>query len=315
MTAYDITSPGGLSMTVLNYGATVQSLWVPDREGRLRDVALGYETAGEYETMDAFLGAVVGRVANRIGGSRFRLNGKIWKLPPNEGENQLHGGDGGFHQRIWDARIEPEGVCFSRVSPDGEEGYPGTLNVSVRYLVRGSTLTVRYEAETDADTPVNLTNHTYFNLKGSDSAADHTVRVSAERYTESGPGLIPTGRLLPVAGTAYDFRAPRRISDGAPEHGYDLNYCLSSADAAELSCGESGIRLRVETDMPGMQLYTSGWLTPRAGKRGETIGPGSGVCLETQYYPDAVNHEEFPSPVLRAGERKQWETSFRFDTF
>ncbi len=315
VTACRVSEPGGLTLTVLSYGATVQSLLVPDRNGVLRDVALGYDTAGEYERQDGFLGATVGRVANRIGGAAFTLNGERFELTKNEGENQLHGGANGFDRRIWTPEREERGVCLRLVSPDGEEGFPGTLRAAVHFRLEGGALRIAYEAEADRDTPVNLTNHTYFNLKGGGSAQDHIVRVDAERYTEAGPGLIPTGRLLPVEGTPYDLREARRFSETELGDGYDINYCLSSREAAELRCEESGIRLRVETDMPGMQLYTAGNLSPREGKGGAPMAPGSAVCLETQYYPDAVNHENFPSCVLRRGEKGRWETVFRFDTF
>ena len=315
VTACRVSEPGGLTLTVLSRGATVQSLLVPDRDGVLRDVALGYDTAGEYERRDGYLGATVGRVANRIGGAAFTLNGERYELTKNEGGNQLHGGAKGFDRRVWALEREKGGVCLRLVSPDGEEGYPGTLRAAVHFCLEGGALRIAYEAETDRDTPVNLTNHTYFNLKGGGSAQDHIVCVNAERFTEAGPGLIPTGRLLPAEGTPYDLREARRLSETALGDGYDINYCLSSREAAELRCEESGIRLRVETDMPGMQLYTARHLSPRAGKGGAPMGPGSAVCLETQYYPDAVNHENFPSCVLRRGEKGRWETAFRFDTF
>lgn len=306
---------------ILPYGATLQSLLVPDRNGVQRDVVLGYESLAEYQQNDGYLGATVGRCANRITGAQFALDGTVYPLAANEGENQLHSGPHGLHQKVWawEQRAE-NSVTLRAVSPDGEDGYPGTLEVAVTYTLSDGALEIDYKAESDYDTVCNLTNHAYFNLagQGSGSVAGHLLRVNADHYTPCGAGTIPTGEVRAVDGTALDLRQATVLGDrlGAAElaeyGGYDHNFCLNSANAARLYCPESGICMDTETTLPGLQVYTAGFLTERQGKDGAVYSKHHGVCLETQFWPDAMHHQHFPSPVLRAGEIYRHRTVYRF---
>ena len=321
VTAYTLENSRGMAVTVIDYGATVQALLVPNKKGGLTDVALGYDTAAEYEAGDGFLGAAIGRVGNRIGGARFSLNGVEYTLAKNDGENCLHGGVKGFDKRMWTGAIKGDALVFSRLSPDGEENFPGNLDVTVTYtLTEDGVFTIAYDAVCDKDTILNLANHTYFNLNGGGSVLDHELMINAERFCESDAGCLPTGKLLDVEGTPFDFRESKIIGRdlGADceqlrcGHGYDHNYVLSGKTAAVLYSAESGIELTVETDMPGMQFYTSNGLTQRKGKGGRPMGVHGAVCLETQLFPNGMNCWTFPSPVLRAGVKARTATSYRF---
>lgn len=319
---YRITQDGTW-VDIVPFGASVRALWVPDRAGVLRDVCLGYDTLAEYAAQGGCLGAVVGRYANRIGGAGFTLNGKEYSLFANEGPNTLHGGRVGFHRRLWE--LTPRGedtlVC-SLVSPDGDEGFPGRLEVEVAYTWRDRALSIHYKARCDADTVVNLTNHAYFNLAGQEGGTvdDHLVTLRASRFAPIGPDKIVTGQTEDVAGTVWDLRAPTPLSErlGRPElkatRGFDHNLCLDpgAGPAGQILCPRTGITMELYTDQPGCQLYTAGWLTPRPGKAGAVYGPSHGLCLETQNYPNAVNVPAFPSPVLPAGEVFESETVYRF---
>ncbi|WP_455581008.1 aldose epimerase family protein [Dysosmobacter sp.] len=314
---------GAMSVELLPFGAAVRAIWVPDRDGRLRDVCLGYDTAEEYKTHDACFGGTIGRCANRIGGAGFVIGGRVCRLTANEGENTLHGGAEGFHKQLWDDRCGENSVTFSLLSPDGQEGFPGNLRVEVTYTLLGGTLTAEYWARSDDDTVVNLTDHTYFNLAGHNGGpvGDHRLTVLASAYTPAGAGNVPTGEIAPVEGTALDLRHGEwvkealRQSELAASRGYDHNYVLDDGKrAAELWCPRTGISLEVSTTLPGMQVYTAGFLTPRTGKGGAAYGPGHAVCLEPQFFPDAVHHENFPSPILRSGQEYRQSISYRFDT-
>lgn len=310
---------------IVPFGASVRAIWVPDRAGTLRDVCLGYETLEEYAAQGGCLGAVVGRYANRIGGARFTLNGREYPLFANEGANTLHGGKTGFHRRLWE--LAPRGedsVACSLVSPDGDEDFPGRLELEVVYTWRDRALTIRYTARCDADTVVNLTNHAYFNLAGQEGGPvdDHIISLRASRFTPIGGDKIVTGALREVAGTPWDLRAPTPLSErlGCPElaatQGFDHNLCLDPGQGpvGRVVCPRTGITMELETDQPGCQLYTAGWLSERPGKAGVVYGPTHGLCLETQNYPNAVNIPSFPSPILRAGETFESETVYRFGT-
>ena len=312
-----------LTFEVLDYGATLRSLCVKDAAGNWVDVVLGYDTLTEYEANDGYLGAVVGRVCNRIAGAEFELDGVRYPLYKNDGVNHLHGGRRGFDKYVWAAEPLADGLRFTRTSPDGEEGYPGTMQVSVSYRVEGASLRLDYAAESDRDTLCNLTNHSYFNLNGGGSALGHTLQIFADAVTERTAGLIPTGVLAPVAGTKFDFSAPKPVGRDLPgtdaaalrTDGYDDNFCLSGAGlrkAAVLTGERSGITMTVLTTTPGMQVYTANFLSPRAGKGGAQYCEGGAVCLETQVYPDAVHHANFPSPVLHAGDAYQQSTVLQF---
>ena len=259
-------------------------------------------------------------MANRIGGSAFSLGGREYKLFSNDGENHLHGGKKGFDKYVWQAETGEDFVRFSRLSPDGEEGYPGNLQVSVAYTLSDSDeLHIAYEALSDTDTVVSLTNHSYFNLNGGGSVLDQQLMVNAQSFLELGPGLIPTGRALPVEDTPFDFRTMKPIGQDIEAEdvqlrlggGYDHNFILSGPLAAQAYSESSGICLQCFTQLPGMQLYTANFLGQFSGKGGRTMGPRQAFCLETQLFPDAMNHYGFPSPLLHAGEKLCHETVYK----
>ena len=321
VTAYRLENAAGASVTVLDYGATIQSLSVPNAAGGFTDVVLGYDTVTEYEDNGGFLGATIGRVGNRIGGASFQLGGRTYALARNDGPNHLHGGRRGFDRRMWEAELRDDSLVFSRLSPDGEESYPGDLQVEVTFtLTEDNALRIAYDAVASQDTLVNLTNHSYFNLTGGGTVLHHTLQVFAHRFAENDDGCLPTGRLLPVEGTPFDFRTPKTIGAdiGRDDEqlrrggGYDHNYVLAGPRAVVLRGDQSGIVLTVDTDQPGMQLYTANSLTQRPGKGGTTMGPRDAVCLEPQLFPDGIHHYGFPSPILRAGQKMHSETVFSF---
>lgn len=317
-----LADASGAEVELISLGAAIRAIRVPDRNGTSTDICLGYETPEEYESRDACFGGTIGRCANRIGGARFTIGGREYRVTSNEGRNTLHGGAVGFHQKLWTHTCGRDSVTFSLTSPDGDEGFPGNLHVEATYTLLDGTLTISYRAESDADTVVNLTNHAYFNLSGHGGGpvTDHVLTVLADRYTPSDSGNIPTGALVPVDGTPLDLRTPtvlgKRLRDPflAGSRGYDHNFVLNSGGpwAAELYCPRTGIALEVSTTLEGMQLYTAGWLTERPGKGGVRYAPSHAVCLETQHFPDAVNHESFPSPILRAGAVYHQVTKYRF---
>lgn len=320
VTCYTLISEAGCTAEVLDYGATIRAITVPNHAGQAVDVALGYDTVAEYQENGGSMGATVGRFANRIAKGRFNLNGVEYRLAVNNGPNHLHGGLLGFERQVWKAEESAEGLRFTLVSPDGQDGYPGTMTVSVTFSWAGSALTLRYRAVTDQDTILNLTNHTYFNLDGQGKILDHTLTVAAEVFHEGDPNCLPTGRLRPVEGTVMDFRSPRRIGDGVDSDqlcvklsgGYDSNFVLCGSPAAVLRSEKSGITMTVTTDQPGVQVYSSNFLTDRKGKNGAAYGLRSGLCLETQHYPDAIHHPEWPSCVLKAGDVFESYTTFAF---
>ncbi|WP_406329624.1 aldose epimerase family protein [Streptomyces sp. NBC_00203] len=289
----------GVRVRVLTYGGIVQSVEVPDRDGRALDVVLGFpDLAGYVAHPEPYFGALVGRYANRIGGARFPLDGVTYHLEPNNGPNSLHGGSGGFDKRVWDAEPVEHGVRLTRVSPHGEEGFPGHLEVSATYtLDESGALRIAYEAVTDAPTVVNLTHHTYWNLSGSGSAGGHELRLDASRLTPVDADLIPTGEFASVEGTRFDFRQARKVGAG-----YDNNFVLDKGigetplEIAELYDPASGRVLTVATTEPGIQLYTADHLDDSL-----PYAPGDGIALETQHFPDSPNRPEFPSTELRPG--------------
>ena len=320
VTAVRIENASGASVTLLDYGATVQSLCVPGRGGELTDVVLGYDEPVSYETKGGHLGATIGRVGNRIGGAAFSLGGVTYPLAKNNGENHLHGGVRGFDKYLWHMTALDDRVAFERTSPDGEEGYPGNLRVKVTFtLTESNALRIAYDAEADKDTLVNLTNHSYFNLNGGGSAMNHWLRIPAERFCENDAGCLPTGRLLDVEGTPFDFRTGKLVGseiDADFEQlrlfgGYDHNFCLGGRLAAILRGSKTGIQMTTWTDMPGVQLYTANGLSG-AGKGGAAHDRHGAICLETQLWPNAMSCYGFPSPVLRAHQRLHSETSYAF---
>lgn len=314
---------GAMSVELLPYGAAIRSIRVPDRDGKIVDVCLGYDTADEYARQDACLGGTIGRCANRIGGAEFSIDGVTYPLTANEGKNQLHGGLVGFHKKWWADTIQDNRAVFTLDSPDAEEGYPGSLHVEVTYTLSGGVLTVDYAARSDRDTVVNLTNHAYFNLAGHDAGRvdDHHLTVRADAYTPAGSDNVPTGVIAPVEGTPLDLRHGAWVGETADDpffaatRGFDHNLVLTGGgEAAELWCPRTGIAMALSTTLPGVQVYSAGFLTQRAGKGGAVYGERHAICLEPQFFPDAVHHENFPSPVLRAGQEYRQTISYRFFT-
>ncbi|MEU3842262.1 aldose epimerase family protein [Streptomyces sp. NPDC028635] len=298
----------GVRVRVLSYGGVVQSAEAADRQGRAGNVVLGFDDLDGYLTHpEPHLGALIGRYANRIAGARFVLDGRTYPLVANEGPNTLHGGERGFDKRVWDVEPVEHGLRLTRVSPHGEEGFPGRLEVTATYTLDASgALHLAYEAVTDAPTVVNLTNHSYFNLAGSGRADGHELRLAASRYTPVDAASIPTGDLADVTGTRFDFRTPRRTGSGY-DHNFVLDKGVTSApvEVAELYDPASGRVVTVATTEPGLQLYTADHL-------GAPFLPGGGVALETQHFPDSPNRPEFPSTVLRPGEVYRSETVYGF---
>ncbi|MFF4045617.1 aldose epimerase family protein [Streptomyces chartreusis] len=300
----------GVRVRVLSYGGIVQSLEVPDRDGHRADVVLGFAGLDDYLNHPGpYLGALIGRYANRIAGGRFPLDDLTYALEPNTPPSSLHGGERGFDKRVWDVTPVEHGLRLERVSPYGEEGFPGRLEVTVIYTLEADgALRIAYEAVTDAPTVVNLTNHSYFNLAGagSGSAGGHELRLSSSRFTPVDGDLIPTGALDDVTETRFDFRQARKVGAG-----YDHNFVLdkgvtaTAQEVAELYDPSSGRVLTVATTEPGLQLYTGDHLP-------EPFAPGDGIALETQHFPDSPNRPEFPTTVLRPGEVFRSETVYGF---
>ena len=338
---HTLTSPSGMVVMVSNYGAILVKVRVPDREGVLADAALGYDSVDGYAgEANPYLGATVGRFANRIAGGKFCLDGKTWQLATNNAPGgipcHLHGGITGYNRRLWRIIGEPteSKITFGLTSPDGEEGYPGTVEVRVTYEV-GETNELRWKATATADapTPINLVQHNYWNLSGNleRTIFDHEIQIFAEEYLAADMGLIPTGEKCRVDGTQFDFRSPVRIGDqvpGGPEslkfgEGYDLCYVLPESDsmilAARVCHADSGICMEVLTNQPGMHFYTGNFLNREdfqgnnpAAAGGLAYPTHSGFCLETEAFPDAPNHPDFPNSILRPGETYQHDLVFRF---
>ena len=322
---YTLLNANGMAAQVTNYGARVVALWVPDAQGGFRDVVWGYPSIGGYlSATDKFGGPIVGRYGNRIDNGQFSLDGKTYRLTINDGSNHLHGGSGGFWSKVWTARQftnerGEQAVEMSYRSPSGEQGYPGELSIAVTYTLTGADeLRIDYRATTDSATVLNPTRHNYFNLHGHTGAStdSHLLTIHADRFTPTDSGLIPTGELASVEGTPLDFRSPTAIgariaSDFEPMKlagGYDHNWVLTRPDsgltvAAELYEPSTGIVMTVTTDQPGLQFYSGNFMDGRdTGKRGDRHDLRTGIALETQNFPDAPNHDDFPSAVLRPGE-------------
>lgn len=320
---------GTVRCEVLTYGALVRSITVADRNGVPTDVALGFDSVEDYVAQDKFIGAVVGRYANRIGGCSFDLNGVNYPLFDNDGGNHLHGGKLGYDRRVWNVvSYDAQHATLSCTSPDGEEGYPGTLEITVTYRLLSDGLQLSYRATTDRDTICNLTNHCYFNLSGhgAGSIEDHSIVINADRYTPTDSGSIPTGELAEVAGTPLDLREETRIGAHIDDDfeqlrmagGYDHNFVLNGDPgtlrlAATAVSPVSGIAMSVYTDQPGVQFYTGNYLAGcPAGKGGAAYEKRCGFCLETQLFPDTPHHDHFPTCVLRPGEEYVHEMQLRF---
>jgi aldose 1-epimerase len=329
---YVLQNKNGAKVSITDFGATIVAIQVPDRNGKLADVVLGYESLQGYETGASYFGGLIGRYGNRIGGAKFALDGQTFLLAKNDGRNSLHGGKRGFNKVVWTAHepISKEGQTLelSYVSKDGEEGYPGTLSVQVRYTwTDRNELRVQYSAHSDKFTVVNLTNHSYFNLTGdpSKNILGHMLQLEAPRFTPVDDGLIPTGELRKVEGTAFDFQNPvaigKRISDADAQlklgKGYDHNWVLAAGTGLKLAARVvepgTGRVLEIRTTEPGIQFYSGNFLDGApGGKNGSVLAYRTGFCLETQHFPDSPNHANFPSTVLRPGHAYQSETVYRF---
>lgn len=331
---FTLTNAAGTEVRAMTYGAIIQSWKTADRAGRHADIVLGFDDPARYLKGDSpYFGAVVGRYGNRIAGARFTLDGRTYTLAANDGVNHLHGGTRGFDKVAWNGEIVKDSrgasVAFTRTSADGEEGYPGALTVRVTYtLTAKNELIVDYQATTDKPTVLNLTQHSYFNLAGAGDILGHELRLNADRYTPVDKTLIPTGELAPVEGTPFDFRKPMRIGARvASEHpqmqfgrGYDHNWVLARSGgglslAAELYDPQSGRTLQVSTTEPGLQFYSGNFLDGTlTGKGGQVYKHRSGLCLETQRFPDSPNKPNFPTTVLRPGETYRTQTVFTTGT-
>lgn len=327
---FTLSSPKGMVVKVTSYGAILTELHAPDRDGHTANVVLGFDNLAQYLKGHPGFGATIGRCANRIGGARFNIDGAEYKVAANNGKNHIHGGLKAFDKKVWDARVLPASdeevaVEFSCLSPDGDEGYPGNLRVTVRYTLTAShELRIDYGATTDKPTVVNLTNHSYFNLAGEGDVLAHELQIFTDRYTPADSELIPTGEIASVKGTPLDFTEPRKIGERIEQlrpqpNGYDHNYMLPpSTDgkpvlAARAKDPRSGRVLEVLTTEPGVQLYTGNWLDGKlTGVGGVTYLRHGGFCLETQHPPDAVNKPSFPSVILRPGAKFASRTVFRF---
>lgn len=328
-TLYTFRNQNGMTMEVTDFGATLYSLLVPDQEGNLCDVVLGYDEPAGYEgPAGTFFGATVGRHANRIGKGRFSLNGKDYQLAINNGSNNLHSGLDFYSFRIWKVRdITENSITFYLHSPDQDQGFPGALDIEVTYtLTEDNAIRIDYDGVPDQDTVINMTNHSYFNLDGhaSGDILDQEVWIDADSFTRVDETSVPTGEILPVEGTPMDFRVKKKVGRDIDTDyealnigkGYDHNWVLNNqgelVKVAELSSDVSGITMEVYTDLPGVQIYTANYVENEVGKGGVVYQPRQGICFETQYYPDAVNHNHFPSPICRAGEVYQTTTIFKF---
>ena len=335
METYTLEGRGGVAVRFVDFGGTIVSIHAPDRDGALGDIVLGYDTLAGYEADRYYVGSLVGRYANRIARGRFTLDGRAHALTINDGPNHLHGGRRGFNKVPWGvvpfARNGDEGAVLTYTSVTGDEGYPGTLTVTVTYTLNGDNeLAIDYQATTDEPTPVNLTQHSYFNLAGHDAGdiLAHELILGASRFTPVDANLIPTGELRDVRGTPFDFTKARVVGDAMAADdeqlrigkGIDHNFVLDrSADddrtltfAARLHDPRSGRTLEIFTTEPGIQVYAGGTLAPVSGKNGAVYGLHGGIALETQHFPDSPNQPEFPSTILRPGETFSSRTVYRF---
>lgn len=308
---------------VTTYGARIVSIRVPDREGKMGSVVIGFNSVdGYFSGRTAYMGATIGRYANRIAGGQFTLNGVTYHIPKNAGNNALHGGTIGFNQKVWSAREVPDGVEMTLVSPDGDMGFPGRLVVHVTFTLASrngnAALTIAYQAATDKPTVINLTNHAYFNLAGEGdgqtSVLEDLAKIQADEYTPVDNSAIPTGKVLRVAGTPYDFRVMHPIGERIPKRGYDINLVLHTRNideaAAEVEDPRNGRSVRVFTTEPGLQLYVP--LFPAVASRGTGRAPLAAFCLETQHFPDSPNYASFPSTVLLPGKQFESKTIYVF---
>lgn len=328
---YTMTNENGMEATVTDFGAILVNLIVPDAGGEKKDLVLGYDNLADYEENGCYFGSTIGRNANRIGGAAFTLDGTEYKLAANENGNNLHTDyHHGFHKVLWKA--EPDeaanAVKFSYVSPDGENGFPGTLNITVTYtLLADNGIQITYDGVSDKKTTINMTNHSYFNLGGHDagSICDEKMTILASGFTEIVPGAIPTGKVVPVEGTPMDFRKAKRIGDEIDNdwdqltmvQGYDHNWALDTAfgtveKIAQVDDEKAGRTMEVYSDLPGVQFYAGNCITPHTGKGGAHYDKRCALCLETQYFPNSINIPDFRQPVFEAGQPYHTTTIYKF---
>ncbi|HEX2925212.1 MAG TPA: aldose epimerase family protein [Ruminiclostridium sp.] len=322
-----------MSVEITNFGGIIVSILVPDKNGKIADVELGYKQLDKYIDNDGYIGALIGRHANRIEDARFELNGKIYELVKNDGNNHLHGGTVGLHNVVWNAEIAGDNgqqkLVLTHTSPDGEENYPGNLEVKVEYsLSEDNELKIDYTAVSDKDTVVNLTNHAYFNLSGHDSGdvLKHQIYINADKFTPVNNECIPNGEIRDVKGTLMDFTEMKSFAEGISSNdeqivnggGYDHNWVLNTKGninevACELYDPESGRAMQVFTTKPGIQFYSGNFLSEKlVGKNNTVYRKRAGLCLETQYFPNAMKHKNFPSPILKANEQYHHTTIYKF---
>lgn len=331
---YTLTNASGVEIKIITFGGIITSLRVPDRHGHLDNIVLGFDNVSDYETKSPYFGAIIGRYGNRIANAKFTLEGQTYTLALNDGPNSLHGGVKGFDKAVWQAAEVKNGdevsIVLTHISPDGDEGYPGTLNVKVTYtLTNDNALRINYSATTDKTTVVNLTNHTYFNLggNGAGSILQHIAQINADHYTPVNGNLIPSGELAPVTGTPFDFRTPKVVEAGVrsghPQivsgRGYDHNFVLNRTTTDELELAariyapSTGRKLEVWTTEPSMQFYTGNFINGTlVGSSGGLYRQSDGFCLETQHFPDSPNQPDFPSTTLKPGETYLSTTVYTF---
>lgn len=328
--AFVLDNGNGMTVKVMEFGAAILEINVPDQDGKMVDVLLAHESIKGYEDNGSAHGSTVGRHANRIGNAAFELNGKTYELDKNDGKNNLHGGFKRWYERMWTVtegeENEDASITFSLISPNMDQGFPGEVNMSVTYtLTADNALMIHYLGTTDEDTIINMTNHSYFNLEGhgAGSICNHLVTINSDYFTETDAELIPTGKLIPVAGTPLDFNTEKAIGQDIDADyealkfgsGYDQNWVLKNEGELEvvatLYSPATKICMEVLTDLPGIQMYTGNFLNDQ-GKNGATYVRNSGVALETQYFPDAIHHENFPQPITKAGEEYDSTTVYRF---
>lgn len=326
---YTLSNAGGMSVQVINYGAILVSVKTPDKTGKMEDVVLGYDKLEDYYANPSFLGATIGPSANRIDGARFTIDGQTYELDVNDGANNLHTHmELAFHKRVWHAVEGENSVCFSLTEKDGNLGLPGNRKCSVSYtLTEDNRLELHYHGESDKKTVLNMTNHTYFNLEGQGNGKieDHVLWIKASRYTPVGKTPIPTGELAPVAGTPMDFTKPARVGERITDDfaqlavtgGYDHNWVIDDFDGsvqlfAKVKAPISGRIVKAYTNLPGVQFYAGNFIDTQTGKEGKIYGKRSGLCLETQFYPDTPNKPEFPSAFFGPDRIYDYTTVYEF---
>ena len=328
---YTLTNKNNMSTTISTFGGTLVSVEVPDKNGTLTDVVLGYDDLASYEKQDKYIGALIGRCGNRIAKGQFHLNNKEYQLYCNNGNNHLHGGKIGFDKKIWNAKVHNDQLILTYISQDGEESYPGTLTVNVTYtLSEDNTISIDYHATSDTDTICNLTNHAYFNLSGYNSGTilDQKIQLFADYYTVADQESLPTGEIASVENTPLDLRQPTRIGDHIDDDfaqlkfagGFDHNWVINDYDgtlkkAAWAYAEDTGITLTASTTLPGVQFYSGNYLDDApTGKKGSSIYKRCGFCLESQYFPNALKNRNFLQPILKAGQVYHEVTTYQFGT-